>query len=105
MNSSFNTDVIFQLEAWLSEQCDGDWEHTYGLTIETIDNPGWYVQIDLNETTLADIVKPFYRSERSETDWIQFEIKDSKFIGSGGIGNLREVLHCFLSCMDNGNVK
>lgn len=96
---SLNIDVILEIEKWLSEQCDGDWEHTYGMTIETTDNPGWYVQIDLNETALSDIVKPFYRSERSEVNWIQFEIKDSKFTGSSGIGNLKELLQCFLVCI------
>lgn len=99
MKSLVNTDVIVQLEAWLSEQCDGDWEHTYGMTIETTDNPGWYVQIDLDETPLSDVVKPFHRSERSETNWIQFEIMESKFIGSAGIGNLMELLQCFLVCV------
>jgi hypothetical protein len=67
------------------------------MTIETTDNPGWYVKIDLDETTLSDIVKPFSRCERSENDWIQFEVKERKFIGSGSVGNLKEILDCFLS--------
>lgn len=105
MKSSLGADVIFQLQSWLSEQCDGDWEHTYGLTLETTDNPGWYVKIDLNETPLSYIVKPFCRSERTETDWIQFEVKDSRFVGSGGLGNLTEVLSCFLSLIVDDNVE
>ncbi|MCM3133740.1 immunity 53 family protein [Paenibacillus polysaccharolyticus] len=24
------------------QNCDGEWEHVYGVKIQTIDNPGWY---------------------------------------------------------------
>lgn len=34
-------DVLGRLERWYAAQCNGDWEHTYGITIETLDNPGW----------------------------------------------------------------
>jgi hypothetical protein len=26
---------------WYTKQCNGDWEHSYGIRIDTIDNPGW----------------------------------------------------------------
>jgi hypothetical protein len=29
------------LQAWYAEQCDGDWEHQFGVSVETLDNPGW----------------------------------------------------------------
>ncbi len=35
-------------------QCDGEWEHDYGIKIETLDNPGWLVSIDLLGTDLED---------------------------------------------------
>lgn len=41
------------LQDWYLQQCDGEWEHFYGVKIETLDNPGWYIEIDLNDTTLA----------------------------------------------------
>ncbi|MBN6041230.1 Imm53 family immunity protein [Amycolatopsis sp. 195334CR] len=28
------------LERWFAGQCDDDWEHRYGITLETRDNPG-----------------------------------------------------------------
>jgi hypothetical protein len=28
------------LEAWYASRCDGEWEHGYGISIETLDNPG-----------------------------------------------------------------
>ncbi|MFK0239099.1 Imm53 family immunity protein, partial [Streptomyces vinaceus] len=29
-----------------------DWEHEWGVKIATLDNPGWTVEIDLEETDL-----------------------------------------------------
>ncbi len=84
------------IEKWFRAQCDGDWEHSYGFSIETTDNPGWYVEIDLTQTAWADRVMPFLRDERSDSDWIQFEIRAEKFIGSGGVCNLDEILRHFL---------
>jgi hypothetical protein len=30
-----------ELQVWYGAQCNGSWEHTYGIKIETLDNPGW----------------------------------------------------------------
>ncbi|WP_312236591.1 Imm53 family immunity protein [Stenotrophomonas sp.] len=38
-------------------QCNKDWEHTFGITIEALDNPGWHIRIDLIETELEH--RPF----------------------------------------------
>jgi Immunity protein 53 len=89
--------ILDALESWFKAQCDGDWEHSYGLSIESIDNPGWHVEIDLTETALASVELPFSRIERSESDWVQFEILAGKFTGSGGVGNLTEVLRQFIA--------
>lgn len=32
-------DILKWLENWYSSNCDGDWEHLYGITIRTLDNP------------------------------------------------------------------
>jgi hypothetical protein len=39
--------TLARLEACYLRQCNGDWEHLYGITIETLDNAGWSVTIDL----------------------------------------------------------
>lgn len=92
-----DTAVITGVEEWFRAQCDGDWEHSYGFSIETTDNPGWYVEVDLADTAWADRLLPFGREERSDSDWVQFEIREGKFIGSGGVSNLGEILWNFLS--------
>ena len=50
-------DVLSMVNEWFKSQCNGDWEHDYGITIQTLDNPGWSVDIYLYETELED--KPF----------------------------------------------
>ncbi|MFE6026463.1 Imm53 family immunity protein [Streptomyces niveus] len=40
------------LRNWYAQQCDGEWEHERGVRIATIDNPGWTVSIDLEESEL-----------------------------------------------------
>jgi hypothetical protein len=38
------------LEEWYAARCDGDWEHSWGVKIDTLDNPGWTISINLNDT-------------------------------------------------------
>jgi hypothetical protein len=33
-------DALSRLQAWYFAQCDGEWEHSYGIHIENCDNPG-----------------------------------------------------------------
>ena len=37
---------------WYVVQCNGDWEHSSGITITSLDNPGWLVKIELVGTAL-----------------------------------------------------
>jgi hypothetical protein len=40
-----SNDLISWLQRWYTAQCDGGWEHHYGITIGTLDNPGWYSEL------------------------------------------------------------
>ena len=40
-------DELQLLQEWYVAQCDGDWEHSYGVKIDTLDNPGWSLKVDL----------------------------------------------------------
>jgi hypothetical protein len=33
---------------WYLEQCNDLWEHSYGVKIDTLDNPGWLLVIRFN---------------------------------------------------------
>ncbi|MER8104122.1 immunity 53 family protein [Kitasatospora sp. NPDC094016] len=40
------------LQSWYESQCNEDWEHEFGVRIETLDNPGWTIEIDLIDTEI-----------------------------------------------------
>lgn len=89
--------ALAALERWYAAQCDGDWEHRYGVSIESLDNPGWRVHIDLVGTDLAgrqfDEVKDL---EREDT-WIHCLVEDGQFRGAGGPSMLRAIIETFLA--------
>jgi hypothetical protein len=87
---------LARLEAWFASECNGDWEHTYGITLETVDNPGWMFTVEIKDTPLSG--RPFTTvSERvSDSDWLHCAVADGTFRGSGGIGSLERILMIFL---------
>jgi hypothetical protein len=84
-----------RLQTWYHSNCNGDWEHSYGITVTTIDNPGWSVDIDLTETDLEDREFQPLRIERSQDDWVFISKTSSKFQLRCGPHNLDECLKQF----------
>ncbi|GAA3919320.1 hypothetical protein GCM10023084_81910 [Streptomyces lacrimifluminis] len=58
------------LQNWYVQQCNGDWEHEWGVKIAMLDNPGWTVSIDLEETGLEEREYPRQEINRSPQDWV-----------------------------------
>lgn len=88
-------DTLEKLENWYLSQCNGEWEHYSGFSIQTLDNPGWAVTIDLKDTDFES--DESWKIERHETefDWIVCQLVDNSFQGNGGPRNLREILDIF----------
>jgi hypothetical protein len=80
---------------WHQSQCDGDWEHSAGIHIDTIDNPGWSISINLEGTELEQKKFQKIKIDNSETDWLRCFIEDHSFKGCCGSLNFLEVLHIF----------
>lgn len=91
---------IEYINKWFKDQCDGDWEHMYGIKIYTLDNPGWAVKIDLHETDLNVIFTPIEKNE-GEEDWLSCKIINNTFTGYGGINNIQEILAIFCTHLLN----
>ncbi|GAC42095.1 immunity 53 family protein [Paenibacillus popilliae] len=94
-------EILKWLQEWYFSQCNGDWEHQHGISIETLDNPGWYVTINLNETELENKQVDTIEINRTKEDWIYCKIKDGCFTGAGGSGNLEEILKIFYQWATN----
>jgi len=76
------------LQAWYATQCNGEWEHEYGIKIDTLDNPGWSVTIDLKDTTLADRTYERQAIHRSAHEWVMTSVTDHQFSAACGPLNL-----------------
>jgi hypothetical protein len=88
---------LADLQDWDASVCDGEWEESYGVTIETLDNPGWNIEIDLIGTYLEGIVMAPVQVDRGEHDWLRCNVDDGKFIAFGGPRNLVEIVGHFNS--------
>ena len=77
------------------------WEHQYGISIQTIDNPGWEIKISLAGTPYSDLQMNLFRCDRSDFDWICCKIENSVFYAYGGPMNLGEMLEYFINMCKN----
>ena len=89
------------LQRWYIDQCNGDWEHEYGIKIDTIDNPGWSLVIDLFDTSLEDKFFNRVRRDITENNWVHCWVSDSKFQGAGGPLNLVDLIRIFVKWVDS----
>lgn len=87
---------FIQLQSWYASHCNGEWEHSFGVKIDSLDNPGWWVKIDLTGTKLEDAAFRPLLERRSEADWLDCKVKDKIFDGAGDPSKLEEILAIFL---------
>lgn len=84
------------LSRWFASQCNGKWEHELGVTIETIDNPGWRVVIDLRGTALESKTLLPIEKMVDDSNWLTIAVADKKFVGVGDPTKLDEITSHFL---------
>lgn len=89
------------IQEYYASLCDGEWEQSYGINIETLDNPGWCATFDLFETALEEHTFETVAIQRSDADWIHCSVKDHQFVGAGGPKNLEEILSMFRRWVEN----
>ena len=89
-------DLLGALQRWYESHTDGDWEHSWGVRIETLDNPGWSVTINLEDTELEG--RPFVEVSdmAPERDWYICRVVDARFEGHGGPLMLGHIIQTFL---------
>ncbi len=89
------------LEKWYRQQCNGDWEHQWGIKIDTLDNPGWTIAISLNETRAEGRTLERVRIERTEDDWIDYWVEKKAFHAACGPLNLSETIKIFVEWFES----
>ncbi len=96
MNNTINW-----LNNWILYNCDSDWEHTYGIKIQTLDNPGWSVKIDIEETPMMNVEFENIEIENDDDDWIHCKVEDNIFYGYGDLQKLENILLIFRNWVEN----
>jgi hypothetical protein len=100
--SGTEKNLLFWLQAWYLRRTNGDWEHQYGIRIETLDNPGWRVSIDLSDTYLA--FKPFAPifDENGPLNWVHCKVIEHRFEGHCAVPKLGTVLEILREWAEEG---
>jgi hypothetical protein len=85
-----------ELQRWYSANCNGEWEHEFGIKIETLDNPGWSVDIQLAETNLVETAFEEIDERQSDREWMVCRVRDKVFEGRGGPHMLGAIIRTVL---------
>ncbi|MBL0319090.1 MAG: immunity 53 family protein [Alphaproteobacteria bacterium] len=83
------------LMKWYQSHCNGDWEHEHSISIGTLSNPGWRVDIDLEKTCLDGVIYELSELSTSETDWFYIKIENNLFKGRADPSKLSFLLNMF----------
>ena len=89
------------LGRWYASQCNGEWEHLRRTHRDTLDNPGWSVQIDLSDTRRRGGVLEKKKIDRTETDWVLCWAAKQQFCIACGPLNLSEAAETFVQWFDS----
>ncbi len=100
---SRDTFLIEWLQDWYVAHCNDRWEHGYGVTIETLDNPGWRVEIDLEDTSLEGRAFETVDMDKSDNEWVFCHVEGKKFKGYSGPHQLGLIISSFKDWVENGS--
>lgn len=98
-------DNLSWLATWFASQCDGEWESDYGLTLESVNNPGWALGIDLDGTGIDPDAFTTVADQRTEHDWVEAKVMDGVFHGGCSPENLNELVGIFRAFVESGGGK
>ena len=94
--------MLTRLQQWYARQCDGEWEHSLGFLIESCDNPGWWVKVNLKGTKLHDasfsrIAENVDAAHHAQGPrWLECRIENDTWHGAGDETKLERILELFL---------
>jgi hypothetical protein len=97
-------DNLDWLMRWYLSECNDDWEHSFGIEIGTLDNPGWTLKVDLRETALSgrEFVKVAHGDAADDLEewgrngsWWVADVENDKFEAACGPLDLLAVIAVF----------
>jgi hypothetical protein len=96
------------LENWYQQQCNGEWEHTQGVRLESVKNPdpleqpGWLLTINLAGTSAVNARPQQVRLETRGGGWLACSIGGTCFKGSGDPRKLEQIIGVFRRWVETG---
>lgn len=88
-------EVLEWIQNWFKDNCDGEWEKSEVIQITTIENPGWEVEVDISNTSIANTTINWILNENNKHDWYGVKIENQKFTAAGDPGKLIFLLGLF----------
>jgi|LakMenE01Jun11ns_1017448.scaffolds.fasta_scaffold9833460_2 hypothetical protein len=99
-----SSDNLNWLSEWYQKKCNGDWEHYFGVKIETLDNPGWSLIIDIQDSQQQNLKNiPWHFIENNKNDWYGYKIEEGKFEASGDPYKLDYLIKLFREIVENNS--
>jgi Immunity protein 53 len=95
--------VWSDVQNWFASNCDGEWEHDFGIKIETMSDPGWLVVVDLDDTNLEGREFTPVAEQTSESSWIDCRVEQAKYRGMGDPSRVEEILRIFVDWAKSQN--
>ncbi len=96
-SESADTSPFGQLQSWYFAECDGDWEHSFGVQFDTMGgDSGWRGEINVEETELEDL--EFWPVERQSDsrNWLRCSVSKNKFVFECGTLQLEDCIEIFV---------
>ena len=88
-------DELAWIQEWYHRHCNGEWERQYGVKVDTLDNPGWSLTVDLRGTEAAGRVFDYLLVDHGEEDWYSIQSDGRTFEGNGDPRKLTKLMQCF----------
>jgi hypothetical protein len=88
-------DHLEWLEDWYQRQCNGNWEHSQGMRLRSLDDPGWHLTINLTGTSAENAAPQKISLDTPTGDWITCSISAERFDGSGDTRRLEQIIGVF----------
>jgi hypothetical protein len=93
-------DNLEWLEEWYQSQCNGDWENSRGMRLESLKEPGWRLTIHLDGTTAANRRPQQLNLDTPCGEWIACSLSGDRFQGSGDPHKLEQIIGIFRHWVD-----
>ncbi|MDN3492690.1 immunity 53 family protein [Winogradskyella bathintestinalis] len=89
-------EILEWIQHWFKENADGEWEKGDAIQITTLDDPlGWDVEIDISNTSIANLDIKWILNENGKQDWYGVKIQNKRFRAAGDAKKLTFLLGLF----------